>query len=60
MWLSGRAVALQAIGRRFESDHLHHKQGKQDYPEHVDKRIQGSDEVKEQVTKEHTGNARGI
>ena len=31
-----------------------------DYPEHVDKRIQGSDEVKEQVTKEHTGNARGI
>ena len=53
-------MALQAIGRRFESDHLHHKQGKQDYPEHVDKRIQGSDEVKEQVMKEHTGNARGI
>ena len=33
---------------------------KTNYPEHVDKRIQGSDEVKEQVTKEHTGNARGI
>ena len=33
---------------------------KTNYPEHVDKRIQGSDEVKEQVTKERTGNARGI
>ena len=29
MWLSGRAVALQAIGRRFESDHLHQIKNKQ-------------------------------
>ena len=30
------------------------------YPEQIDNRIQGSDEVKEQVNEEHTGNARGI
>ena len=30
-----------------------------DYPEYIDKRIQGSDEVKEQVNQEHTGDARG-
>ena len=27
------------------------------YPEHIDKRIQGSDEVREQAVKEHTGDA---
>ena len=27
------------------------------YPEHIDKRIQGSDEVREQAMKEHTGDA---
>ena len=31
-----------------------------DYPEQIDNRIQGSDEVKEQVYQEHTGDARGI
>ena len=31
-----------------------------DYPEYIDNKIQGSDEVKEQVIQEHTGDARGI